>query len=479
MASFQSKNKNYKLLISNNTIIGRFGFSLTEESIKTFLYSFYNFLMNYGYTRVCLGQDGTAVVDSIFKEVVVPTISLLGVQSSIPEGPTPLPQFVWFCQESQKTSIGLYFKSINIDENIEIDIYSGGKPIDKEFFQLLLKSSSIVNINTLDGYESEDPQYFNLDGYYKWLLDSKNITHIPASINIDTMYGSSCYFGKTIQKQIGLNVHLFNIQTDPPRFKNYIAKPTGQFLSWFTTYPTVKKDQFYFGLNSSGSSLGLYDLTQNLEISSAGVSLLLLKYLKEVKKSTDAFILVSTGLNSRVISYIKKLNYKYRITNLGLGSVSEELKGGRCVDLYLDEQGGFYCGGDKILCTNPFIAIFRIIELCKQLKKSPGEVIDDIYLNDIPKLIYHNNFYLLKSFIDKYDLIDFLNKDPDLKNKKESKPYTIFKFNNKSKLTVKDNIRESLLEVFIESKDPTQAKELGNKIDNFIKQKINIDKTAT
>jgi phosphomannomutase len=478
MVTFSRRVRANKLLLEDSSIIGRFGFSITEKSVIELLHVFYNFTMNCGYKRVCLGQDGTQVVDSLFLDVIIPVCSSLGIKGHLSEYPLTENHFSWFCSESKKTSIGLYFSSIGIDELIKISIYENGMPLDKEKFKLFLKTSPTLKIYTAPGYEQEEQEFFNLDGYFSWLKDNKLITLLPADINIDTMFGSSYYLLKSIRDSEGIHLRLFNIQSEPPRLKNYIAKPTGQFLKWYTSLTSVTSDHFFFGIDTSASSMGVYDLKQKTEISSSGVALLLLKYLKDVKKMSGAFIVGSHEVNSKVAVYAKKLGFTYQSTAESIISVLEYKKKGKRVDLFINGNGGFYFGEDcKTVCTNPLVALFRIVEICKLNRKSPGELLDEITETDIKKLYYHNNFFVLKNLprvpaslsLSTLKSISL----PETKSIKSTSVYTIYKLKDKSRVIFKDNQKEGIINIYIETLSESKARELGDIVNRKLKELLN------
>ena len=470
MVYFSSLVNKSGLIVDQSSIVGRFGFSLHREVLNKFCNSLYNYYMNNGYKRLCVGIDGTSCVSSILYDILIPNLKNTGLVSCIPEKPSTLPQFMWFCKESPNKSLGVYFKAINIDEHIEIVLIEGDKLLPPKNIKQLLKTTTILKINTLQGYEEDDQEFFNIDGYSKYLFDTKLVTPYPATINIDTMFGSSYYLLKELKKQQGLSIGLHNLQIEPPRFKNYISKPTGQFLRWHTTLSSVKPDQYFFALDSAGLNLGVFDLKQNIEISSAGIGILLVKYLKDIQKLTSATIAISTTVNSRLLKYIKKIGYTCLRVSGGLNEITTILDKKK-IDLFVDEQGGYYFGTDSVRCFNPLIAIFKLVELSIKEQKSFGEMLDVINSSLLKDIIYHNNFFLASNFISIEEIVNKLSLDPDLKRAKYTKQVTSVLFKDKSKVHIKNNRKETILEIFIESYSGDRAIALGSSILDLLKEK--------
>ena len=64
-----------------------------------------------------------------------------------------------------------------------------------------------------------------------------------------------------------------------------MPKPSGDFLKWYTSYLTPESRKgFYFGFDNDGTSLGVWDLKQQVEISKSGIFLILLYHAAKIQK---------------------------------------------------------------------------------------------------------------------------------------------------------------------------------------------------
>jgi phosphomannomutase len=175
------------------------------------------------------------------------------------------------------------------------------------------------------------------------------------------MFGATTFIIKTLVEDFKYQIKSFNLQTENIRIKNYISKPTGKFLEWYTTYQNIYKDGLYFAIDNTGTYLGIYDLTQKLELRPTSVGILLVNYLKTIEKKEKALIYLTPALGLNILYYIKKLGYKYKLIETLSEPVQEDLKEKK-VDLFIDELGGYYFLNDPTPCFNPLMTISKIDE---------------------------------------------------------------------------------------------------------------------
>lgn len=462
MVSLATNLRNSKLTTYNSNIIGRFGFSLNEKSILNILFSFYNFYKNYNYQSLFIGYDGTDSVDSILNEIVIPILKEIGLISSVVDKPSSLPQFSWFCTQSNKKTIGIYISSSQDSSLISFKfINNKGLLLESTSFKSLLKSSCKLTYKTIEDYEDE-LEYTDIDGYFKFLKDNKLLNRINKTINLDTMFGSSFTSIKPLTETLNWTLIPFNLQSDSARLKNYVYKPTGNFLEWFTTYNKTNKDGFYFGLDNTGSYLGVYDLIQKLEIRPTSIGILLINYLKQIEKKENALICITPAVGLNLINYIKKEKYKYKLVS----NLEECLKLKDRVDLYIDESGGYYFGVDKTPYLNPYIAMYRVCRLCEEFNKSPGQILDSLF-SSLKRLTFHGSFCISLNESRFNNTLKYLTSLPDRKNKKIGKIYTNFMFKN-SRVVLKKNVHNSIIEVYIEAYIKEDAEILSKEISNLL-----------
>ena len=379
-------NKQFGLKLVDNCVFGRVGFSFTEKSITTLIHSLYSYLTENSYKTLYLMCDHSTW-SAQFIDVILNELSALSFPVKLVNKPSTIFQLPWLLKQANTKSFGLYLgKDCHSELNLGVHFFlESGKVATEKDLKHILKHS--CNLRIKDDYEllrKEDIfEEIDIDLYPKYLTDKKLIPvpSIRETVNIDTMFGASENLFNLLKTHINLDLVLFNLASQPPRLLNYNAKPVGKFLKWYTTYHTVKPNHYFFGIDGDGDSLGVYDIAQDIELSPSGVTILLLKYLKEIKGIESGTVVLSKALSDRVPIYAKKLGFKVVWSNNGISDLSNT-KG---AVLYADETGGYYLL-DEVLYRNPVIAMLSIVDLCQRLKSSPGAILDQI-----SKIIF--NFY--------------------------------------------------------------------------------------
>lgn len=376
MGSLSSIVKKYDLIVEQNCLYGRVGFSICQNSIIPIIKSIQNYIISKNLSRVVVGYDYSLWSNIFWKEIIFPYFKKSGTLITHTNSVITKMELSWLLSESKTPSMGLYFGNPgNTEDYLGISLYNNsGIPFSPKEMKSLLSMPTIHKTILHSEINTDLTEEVDISKYYQYLLDKGLVSSSDSTINIDTMFGSSENLLKNLKQVVFPNIRIFNLGSDFPRLLNYTPIPTGKFLQWYTSYNCQPTD-YYFAINSDGSSVGVFDLNQKIEISGSGVVLLLLKYLKEVRSFTKGEVLLSIGLPKRVRKYAKFLGYTVKLVKT---PTMEECRENTI--LYADDSLHYSFPINGILVNNPLVAISSIISLCSLEKKSPGEIIDSILL---------------------------------------------------------------------------------------------------
>lgn len=472
MGNFLKLNRKFNLAVRSNTVSGRVGFSITSESTGCLADTLFTYLSNNSFKRVVIGYDASSWSKIFALEVFSRRFKELGMFHTLVDGPMPQFQLNWLVTQSKKKSFGLYLGSDCHSDNIltvTLIDESGAPVLDKQMKEIL-KSPGVKEVEYFQDSEALEMETVNIDLYPQYLKDSKQIAELPSQVvNVDLMFGASESLMLNLRKAFPeSNIRIFNKASEPPRLLNYLPKPTGSALKWMTNFQGIQPRQYFFALDGDGDSLGVFDLTQSLELSPSSVSLLLLKHLREVAKVLEGTVVLSKALSERVSKYAKKLGFKVKTTDEGLIGLCKEVKKSKVV-FYADETGGYYFTGP--VARNPIAAMFRITELSTKTSLSPGQLVDLISEKEIKKTFAPNILFVSNQYTSKDALEEFLLKESKLQVKKY-KPGAItnLMFDNDAKVSLKDNLLEEIIEVFIESPTPVQTLQISDLVQSYLRK---------
>jgi len=284
---------------------------------------------------------------------------------------------------------------------------------------------------------------------------------------VDTMFGSTERITGTLFNYINtLSIDsptkclgkILNRASEPVRLENYVPNPIGNYLTWqlSTIKPTISSS-FGFAFSSDGTRLGVYDFKQATVISPSGIFLVLLDYYARVLKKRGT-ILLTNSMSERVEILAKKLQFRIERIPSTVTAFNSALEKKRRsgVLLFGNEYGGFWFKGD-IRCNNCLVTMCKVIEACSHSNKSPGELLDTIMQTyKIPNLAY-STLLLPRGLINKETIEAKLSDKGAMLDKNEE---TIVDFEN-TRIVIKDNIKQSCIEIFIESENKEATKDVS------------------
>jgi phosphomannomutase len=440
----------------SNNILGKVGFSITQQTIKELCYNLSAYSVINLYPSVVLGYNGSYWSKEFYNELIR-QFTELNIDLVLIDRPTTLYETCWLSKELKTQPLVVYLtETMQGPEYISISLFKRDlEPLTTdELKDLKLESNSTSkgNIDTV-----------NIKGLVKYLQDSKvsDLSGLSEfKLYIDSMFGAGEYIFRDLNQQKLIDVSFFNPQSSPTRIVNYTSNPTGQFLSNYAKVclnPDFKT--LFFGLGPDGEKIGLYDLKQDTEISSSSVIALLAYYYAKIRKKKGTVILTPlTG--SKTLEVINKLDLSYEIVDCGAQAFYESIhkKRRRPALFYANEYGNIWFKGDINACNN-VLAVLAITNLCKEMSRSPGEILDIIHTSFLQNNYLHFNYAVIKDVIS-VEEFEFIMKDY-INDKKNYNNSSVYLLNNSSRLALKDNLNYNRLEISVESTNQEDLKNIA------------------
>ena len=443
-------------------IYGRLGFSFTSKNILELTENIYTYCANEGYENIIFGYDYNEWSKTFIHDVMVPKLNKLGFSCFITKTPCPLFQVSWLsnqCSKDYKYKIlGLYISTdwyYNNLLNITFRNYLG-QPVPQKTLEQILNISSNTYVQEINPFVIPPaPEELEIDLYPNYLTDSKLITKsLHGPVYIDCMFGSTEHVLDDLSKVCSnLNILIRNKGSNPVILKNYTPRPTGEYLKWKINEQT-KGTPFYFALSTDGTSLGLWDLKQEIEISPSGIYLILLYFLAVTCKRKGTALLTK-GLSDKVLTVAKNLGLRTEIINRNKQEFTTHLTAPKrsAFLVYGDELGRFWFKND-VMDSNSVVALSKVVECCNKYKKSPGEMVDYIsskYLTQ--EYIYINMLlpsdYKSKEIFESETISYYKEKNQLLYVDTD---YTsVLRLNNNIKVSLTNEPKQQCIELFIES----------------------------
>ena len=478
------KDLNQDIVLYEDSIFGRVGFSITSSTLKYIAGSISSYCLERDIPSIVIGTDASEWSKTYMQEVLLPMLEDLQLTCYFLDDPCPLFQLSWLTQQvhlshNKKKFLGIY---LSVDsyyhDRLSISFrHHDGKP----FSELQVAELCTFGKISEDAYSGlgESPvkgTALDISAYPNYLTDSKLINVEKTAnkkVHIDTMFGCTEALLTKIGKDMSFcRLNLWNLAAGPERVRNYVASPTGTALQWRALNLTDEPNSLFFAFNNTGTSLGVWDLRQNLEISKSGTFMLLIYHAHKILKKRGT-VLISKAVSGRVTSLIESLGLNYEIVDSGVNNFIEAIEKKRRSPalMYGDEEGKFWFKGD-VYDFNPLIAAMRITELCCVLDKSPGQILDDLQ-SHLNNSYSYSNLILPLGIKGKFEIQEEFKKglsvEPDnpLAN---THVYNLL--DGVSKVAVQENVRQSSVEVFIESQDNETTKGLANYVQELFVQPV-------
>lgn len=476
MTSFYRLNKKLKTpaYIEDGLIFGRVGFSFSQQTLEALIGSLSNYILHKPVDRINIATDGSYWASTLAEELLIPGFEFFGVKVTKIDKPVPVMQLAWLSTQSGKNkTISLYVgRDSHLEEYLSFLLFNEeGHPLEKSEILKALKHHKIKFTQEFNTFKDRQVEFIDTSAYLKFLYDTKRLPKLNSSttLHIDCMFG--CYDKLfTVLKRIpDLSLHIYNKQSEAPRLLNYLPKPTGKFLSWYTNYKGVNPGDYFFAVDSDGDSIGAFDLKQKTEISSGGIALILIKYLVEVRSIENLKVLYSPACGSKIKDFCKKLKVEsVEVYNYFQGVIDHRKSEKDSFIFYADELGRFYFN-EEYVCSNTLLTMFYLIDLCKIKNLSIGEVLDSIYLETLKKKYYHNNIFILREITSVAEVLAALEKHCfKIKSKNGITLATSDK--TKTRVCIKDSVKEGIIEVFIETKTAEELKEVTESLNSILKE---------
>lgn len=324
--------------------------------------------------KVLLGYSNSDSSKKILDRFCEPSVLELGFSLISPAQAVSLEQFWWILKQVQGKAYGVYVSNSLFGRDfIDIKVFYSSEGVVEEVkpvkIRKMLKSSRLVKSSSLPGFICENQiEEIEVSGYLDYLRDQHSFfKEIKQPVAVDSMFGGT---GPTLLKlsQDNKKVSVFNSESDLPRLMGYIANPSGEYLKWYTTFNSIKPETLFFAVSDDGTRLGVYDIKQDVELSSDSTTLLVLSAIKEFGLQTGPVAL--SGYHGKiVIRHASRLGYKVkRFFEAPAGKEVYDLKSGAFKNLKLR-------GCDNYDALTACSLIYR---LCVLKQKSPGELVDEI-----------------------------------------------------------------------------------------------------
>jgi phosphomannomutase len=443
----------------SNTLLGKVGFGVSQEIIKNLCYKVSAYAVLNLYNNIVIGYNGSNWSKEFYNEIIK-NLNELSRDLTVIDRPSTLYETCWLASELKSQSLVLY-----ITETMQ-----GSDYISISLFKKDLAPLNLIELDNLKleqstagaGYKG-NTDTVTIKGLLKYLQDSKIVSLKDVNkfnLCLDSMFGAGEYFFKELNQQKLINVSFFNPQSSPTRIVNYTSNPTGQFLSNYAKVclnPDFKN--IFFGIGPDGEKIGLYDLKQDTEINSSSIIVLLAYYYAKIKKRKGTVILTSiTG--SKTLEVINKLNLSYEIVDCGPQSFYESIhkKRKRPVLFYANEYGNIWFKGDISACNNA-LTILTIINLCKEMSRSTGEILDIINTSFLENNYLNFNYAVIKDVLSVKDF-EFILKE-HIVDKKNYINSSVYLLNNSARLALKDNLNYNRLEISVESTNQEDLKNIA------------------
>lgn len=465
------------LQTTNDCIFGTIGFSITSDTLTLLTNSIVTYCFEENISHVIIGYDASDWTKKFADEVILPRLCQHGIQGYYIDTPCPLFQLSWLtkqCYEDAKRQhrhLGIYLTTdVYYHDKLSLQFRdTEGKPFSEEEISKLIQHSPEITYKENNVIEPLQPQPLDITLYWQYLQDKSliNLDTVKSTrVYIDTMFGASEKLVTDLFKVAELKGGIINKASEPPRLKNYIPAPTGKFLQWYVPMvseinPDSSSKTFFFGLSHDGSRLGVWDLKQDLEISTSGLFMILLYHFAKIQKKRGT-ILISKAMSQRVETVAKNLDLEIERIDSGTDSFLQAVnkKRRRPILMYGNEFGGFWFKGDT-LDINPAVSICKIMECCKHLDKSPGEIVDLITSKYLTKQYYYSNLMLPLGLISKKEVENKLLLQYTLVETLDDGFTSVANFTNNSRVAVQENLKQYCVEVFLESEEKQTAEEMS------------------
>lgn len=456
------------MLVCDNTIKGRVGFNINVDDIKTLALKLVKVAYSlYAENAALLCNSSGSEWATIFKDVLISETKSL-ITTYINDKSCSYYEHLWLAQEIKLHSCLCIYITDTPEGYTFINI-----KLNKHNLHPLSTDYLLEDFNTFYTNSINELEVLNIDNYSQYLIDKKliNIKNLEnINLNIDCMFGSSEHFFNSFANSYPGSIRLFNRQNQPIRLLNYTCIPSGQFLkNYATTALQEDYNHLFFGLSSDCTQIGGYDLKQNVEINPSSLVLLLAYYYAKIEKRKGSVILTSIT-STKVLEILNNFKLSYEIIDCGetafYNAVYKKRK--RPLLFYANEYGCIYFKND-IPAPNPYLTIFKIGELCKNMQRSPGEIID-IITNTFLKTTYYN---IIISYFTSYVTLDILKESlsPYALDYKEYKYSLIYSLTNNIRLAIKINLSYNRYELYFESPDKIELRKLTDIIQENIKNK--------
>jgi len=467
----------FPIKVEGNLLYGRVGYSITHSSLDAFSSSLAPFLLSHAYEYVHIGSDGSYWASKFLEETVIPCLERLGALIKTTPDPCTADQLCWLASQTKKKTFTLYLcKGAGTENFLSLQMFGAtSAPLDPKEIKQLLKYPHPIKTEVYNQLINSSVESLDLSLYLKYLYDFKHLDIVahPTTLHLDCMFGCFQVLGDLLKKLPNLNLKMYNLISEPPRINNYISKPTGSALKWYTTFREVNALDTYIAISGDGSSIGVYDLKQKTEISASSLALLYIKYLSKVKKVPNLKVLYSPVCSKRISDLCKKFKIKHKEVYEGFTSVKEEKeKDKESYIFYTDGMGMFYFNS-PVCWSNSLQAIITLINCCSSpdgtIKISPGEQIDSIYQFDLKRVYKNASVFILEEVLDRATLKAELKLTGYLPIK-DIGTFSIFQSPTLVDIVIKDNVIEGIVEVFIESKDESLIKKAAEDLGTIIKK---------
>jgi phosphomannomutase len=468
--------EDYQLRISQDSIYGRVGFSVTLDSVLMLTNCIANYCAKNGIHLIRIGFDSSAWAGPFAEEVISNRLSHLGFDCQIIERPCPIFQLSWAVNQGWEASkhatpiLGIY---VGTDGYYEDQLsfhfrHPDGLPYsESEVASIAAEPSSIKLLEKAACY-TEVPEYLNIQDYPKYLTDIRAVTKTRLKklpMVVDSMFGASESAFSELFSQYGMKGAVINRATNLLKYVNYLPRPTGAGLQWRMESSKGISSQ-YFAIDGDGDSIGLMDVKQELEISPSGIYCILLKYLAEVKKRKGT-VLISKALSDKVQQIAHYYGFKTIWLDSGIAEFSKTIRTAdkRSILMYGDETGGFWFKGD-VMDRNSMITSLLITEACDHFKMSPGEILDEMYNKILEKTFVYGKLEIPDRDASKKFIEDVIETELTVTSKEKGLT-TVYKLEN-SKIVLVRQEKFKYTSVYIESIDENKTRDFTQ----LIKEKV-------
>lgn len=404
-----------------NKLIFRTGDTFTKPAVCKSVAKFLNYCNP---TRLVIGSDPDPT-SKLCLSFIQAYLSHCNPEILIIKRPVSKTEVCWVSE--QEKCQGVYISQEDGGFGVlAMSFIDKGSVISDKEYKSVLKASGALRLND----KSLDPVEVSSDLFGRYMLDKKLITPCLLPCNLDLMFGAAAHAIESIEASTGFKFKTYNNYKNPERLEGYISSPSGRFLKWYTTFTGVQRNELFFAIDKSGSKLGMYDLRDDLEVSSSFVACLLTLFL--FKEGYKEAIIYEKGLNPN----IKLLCNKLGVPSLAVKDAwSERSRSSLKVTLGLE----FFMFNEPY--PNPYI----VINLLQRAEQKYGLVNLEAEIIKLIKTKYH--YAKTLTFM--------LNSKRDIEAK-------VKKYIGKVSISLNENLLNEVLYVYVYSKNKDELEKCAN-----------------